>query len=276
MDSLVSVIVPTYNSAAYLEECLRSIRQQSYPRVELIVVDNNSVDDTKRIAARYADQVFNRGPERSAQRNHGAQASKGEYLLVIDSDMVLSERVVASCVEEMERTGCRAIVVPEVSFGQGFWARCKELERSFYVGVPWMEAARFFRRAAFEEAGGYDEKNTGTEDYDLPQRIEHQYGPSAIGRVSEPILHNEQKLSLVRTCRKKFYYAQKVHVYETHDANRGKFAMQSSPLQRYKLFFSSPRKLFARPLVGAGMVFMKTCEFASGAAGYIVGRMARR
>jgi len=45
------------------------------------------------------------------------------------------------------------------------------LERSFYVGVPWMEAARFFPRAVFDEMHGYDEDNTGTEDYDLPQRI---------------------------------------------------------------------------------------------------------
>lgn len=74
---LVSVIVPTYNSEKFIGACLESIKNQMYTNIELIVVDNNSTDKTKEIAWRYTDKVFNKGPERSAQRNFGAKNSIG-------------------------------------------------------------------------------------------------------------------------------------------------------------------------------------------------------
>lgn len=269
---LVSVIVPTRNSSEYLEACLRSIKAQSYPSIEILVVDNNSSDQTKQIAGQYTDRVFNHGPERSAQRNYGADKSKGEFLLIIDSDMELSKNVVTACVAEAGESGVKGIIIPEESFGIGFWAQCKKLERSFYVGVNWMEAARFFSRTVFKEMHGYDEQNTGTEDYDLPQRISAKYGPSAIGRINEFIYHNEQKISLTKTCRKKFYYAQRLDQYKSMPANVANFSKQSNPLQRYKLFFSNPGKLLRNPSLGLGMLVMKTSEFGFGAAGYLLRR----
>ena len=68
---LVSIIVPTYNSEKFLEGCLESIQKQTYSHIELIVVDNNSKDNTKEIARKYTEKVFNQGPERSAQVNFG-------------------------------------------------------------------------------------------------------------------------------------------------------------------------------------------------------------
>ncbi len=265
---LVSVIVPTYNSAKHLEACLKSIKSQDYIHVELIVVDNNSTDNTKNIAKKYTDKVYNRGPERSAQRNYGVQMSKGDYVLFIDSDMELSSSVVSSCVEAMKPKNIKAVVIPEESFGEGFWAQCKKLERSFYIGVDWMEAARFFDRATFEEMNGYDEDNTGTEDYDLPQRIQHIYTRAVIARTDNFIFHNEQKLSLIKTCKKKYYYAQKLSKYKTELSNHSNFIKQANPIERYKLFFSQPKKLIKNPIHGFGLVVMKTSELVAGGSGY--------
>ena len=72
---LVSVVVPTRNAARTLDACLRSIRSQTYGRVELVVVDNHSLDATPEIARRYVDAFETSGPERSAQRNRGASVS---------------------------------------------------------------------------------------------------------------------------------------------------------------------------------------------------------
>ena len=58
---LVSVIVPTRNSAATLEACLKSIGNQAYGPIELIVVDNHSSDATREIAKRFTDMVFVKG-----------------------------------------------------------------------------------------------------------------------------------------------------------------------------------------------------------------------
>jgi glycosyltransferase involved in cell wall biosynthesis len=270
---LVSVIVPTYQSAAFLEECLRSIREQVWKDVELVVVDNGSTDGTTEIARKYTQHVHQKGPERCAQRNFGVQVSAGDLVLMIDSDMVLSPRVIEACVAKMRsRPELKALVIPERSFGQGFWADCKALERSFYVGVDWMEGARLFRRDVYEELGGYDESFVGGEDWDLPQRLEQKYGASSIGRIDEVILHDEQHLSLLKTCRKKFYYAQTLDNYRDKPANRGKFARQGSPLARYRLFLERPARLLENPVTSAGMLVLKTCEFAAGAAGYVYGR----
>ncbi len=67
MDStpLVSVIIPTRNSTRTIEICLQSIKKQSYPKNEIIVVDNYSWDKTKKIAQKYA-KVYNKSPERSS------------------------------------------------------------------------------------------------------------------------------------------------------------------------------------------------------------------
>jgi len=271
---LVSVIVPTKNSSKFLDACLASIKNQSYQNIELIVVDNNSMDDTKEIAKKYTGKVFNFGPERSAQRNFGVKNSNGEYVLIIDSDMELSKDVVKICVEKIKNDPIiKCLIIPEESFGEGFWAQCKKLERSFYVGVEWMEAARFFDRKVFDEMSGYDEKNTGTEDYDLPQRIERKYGKNAIDRIKNLIYHNEQKISLFKTCKKKFYYAQKLDSYASKEENSDRFKKQSSLFKRYYLFFSTPSKILKNPILWTGMIFMKTCEFEFGAIGYLIGKI---
>jgi glycosyltransferase involved in cell wall biosynthesis len=208
---LVSVIVPTFNSSFFLDACLSSIKGQSYKNIELIVVDNNSQDNTKEIAHRYTEKVFNCGPERSAQRNYGVTKSAGTYVAIIDSDMELCLNVLESCVAEIERElDLRGIVIPEESFGEGWWAHCKRLERSFYLGVEWMEAARFFRKNSYEEVGGYNERMVSGEDWDLSQRIRRL---GKIGRINNFIFHNEGKISLIQTIRKKYYYAQKFASY---------------------------------------------------------------
>src|ERR1022692_5165255 len=100
-DQLVSVIVPTKNSAVTLEACLKSIKEQIYYPIELIVVDNHSSDATREIARQFTDKVFVKGPERSAQRNYGAASASGRYLLMVDSDMELDRKVVKACSDEV-------------------------------------------------------------------------------------------------------------------------------------------------------------------------------
>ncbi len=272
----VALVLGTKNSASTLGRCLKSFSDQSYKNLEISIADNNSTDQTRNIALKYTKKILNKGPERSAQRNFAAKNSTGDYLLVADSDMVFTEKVVESCVSQMQKNkNLKMLVIPEESFGEGFWAKCKKLERSFYVGVDWMEAARFFERKTFEEMGGYNEENTGTEDYDLPARIEAKYGKKSLGRINEYILHDEGRLSLSKTLKKKFYYAQKLDVYTSNKANLKKFEKQSSFFARYALFFKQPAKLLKNPIVGFGMLFMKNMELFFGALGYFKSKILK-
>lgn len=264
---LVSVIVPTRNSAQFLEACLESVIQQSYRPLELIVVDRNSTDQTLEIAKRYTDKIYNKEPERSTQRNYGAQKSSGKYVLFLDSDMQLAPEVLSACVEKFaENPDLKGIIIPEESFGEGFWAQCKRLERSFYVGVDWIEAARFFERRVFDEVGGYDETLVSGEDWDLSQRVAKR---GRLGRVSEYIHHDEGRLHLFKTLRKKSYYAHKFTRYTAVTVSEHHSSPYRIVLKRFGLFLSKPHVLFRNPLLGTGMLFMKTMEYAYGAFGYL-------
>jgi glycosyltransferase involved in cell wall biosynthesis len=90
---LVSVIVPTYNRAELVERAIHSVLSQTYPDLEVIVVDDASTDDTQdRIKTlqqsdhriRYFQHNMNKGAQ--AARNTGIQAAKGEYIALLDSD----------------------------------------------------------------------------------------------------------------------------------------------------------------------------------------------
>jgi glycosyltransferase involved in cell wall biosynthesis len=268
---IVSVIVPTKNSSATLEECLMSLKQQTYQKIEIIVVDNFSTDSTPITAKKYADKFFSKGPERSAQRNYGVAKASGKYVVIIDSDMNLDPDIIKQCVTAMENNAqIHGVIIPEESFGDGFWAKCKQLERSFYLGVSYMEAARFFYKSEFLKVGGYDTQMVSGEDWDLSQRIE------SIGKLSRTtaiIHHNEGRISLFRTIKKKFYYARLFGSYAQISNNTQKVAEQTSLIGRYKLFFSQPKKLFHNPLLGLGMLFMKTCEFGFGGVGYTLAKL---
>lgn len=265
----VSVLVHTRNSERTIGKHLESIANQSYKNIEIIFVDNNSTDQTLEIARKYTKFIYSYGPERSAQRNYGAKKSSGKYLFVPDSDMILSKDVVKACVDlMMKNSSLKAVIIPERSIGEGFWAKCKELERSYYEGVDWMEAARFFEKKIFDQMGGYDERNTGTEDYDLPQRIRRRHGDKSIGRIKKYIYHDEGKLTLWRSIQKKFYYSKTLNVYERD--NFLELYKQGNVLRRYILFFSRPKKLLADPLVSLGMFFMKAGEFTAEGLAYVL------
>lgn len=272
--ALVSAIVTTRNNHETLEACLKSIAQQSYREIELIVVDNNSTDDTATIAKKYTDKVFNKGPERSAQRNFGVRNAKGDYVLIVDSDMELTPEVIQACVAKVQDgPETKAVIIPEESFGEGFWAQCKRLERSFYVGVDSIEAARFFGKSIYEQAGGYNEHMTGGEDWDLTRRIRLL---TNIGRVDTFIRHNEGHPYFLRTARKMYYYAQHAAAYFRENPTNSALTDKSGPFARYKLFFSQPTKLLKHPLTAFGMLALKTAEYVAGGLGYYYASAKRK
>ena len=76
MQPTLSVIIPTKNNARSLPHLFASLQKQTYQNFETIVVDNNSTDATKEIAVSTGSVVDNWGPERSAQRNRGAEIAR--------------------------------------------------------------------------------------------------------------------------------------------------------------------------------------------------------
>jgi glycosyltransferase involved in cell wall biosynthesis len=257
---LVSIIVPTRNNADTIAACLQSIVDQTHPAIELIVIDRDSGDDTKAIAERFTPQVTNHGPERSAQRNLGAAKATGDYLFFVDSDMILDPAVVADCLAQMaSKPVLAAVNIPETSFGRGFWAQCKALERSYYNGVTWVECPRFVTRAVFEQAGGYNEQVSGGEDWELTRRL-MPLGP--FGRVQSGISHDEGRVQLRDLVRKR------VRLYGEGWAMKGGPNHYADGPRLLALYLSRPQVIAAHPLTWTGMMYMRSLEMSARAYGY--------
>jgi len=260
---LVSVIIPTKNSVQTLETCLRSIKGQTYEKIETIVVDNYSTDDTAKIGERYG-RVLSMGFERSQQRNFGAKKANGEYFLFIDSDMELMPSVVEECVNIALKEGCDAIIIPEISVGEGFWAKCIELEKKSYIGYEPIEAARCFKKDVFWKCGAYNEQLAGGgEDWDLHLKVKKT--GYKISRVNALIKHHYGRHGLVYSLRKKYRYAKTIGNYIWQHPDYA--SKQFSPLR--VSFMRDKEAIAADPVHTLGLILMKTFEFFLGAVGMI-------
>lgn len=269
MKKLVSVIITTRNSARTLDKLLQSLVKQTYKNIEIILVDNNSSDDTVEIAKKYTKLVCNFGPERSAQRNFAAHKAKGEYLFILDSDMVLTKTVVQECIDKItgnETLG--GVIVPEKSFGEGFWSKAKVFEREINEGENYFEAARFFPKKIYWQFNGYDEGLTGPEDWDLSRRIATEY---SFERIKSYILHNEGRHSLWGLVKKKYYYGLSAHKY-LRKQHTSAISAQTIYFLR-PAFYKKWQMLLSRPLITIGMITMLIFEMIAGGVGYLIGRL---
>lgn len=271
---LVSVIITTKNEEQVIERLLESILNQTYKNIEIILIDNNSIDNTILVAKKFKIKIFNFGPERSAQRNYGAKKSKGEFLLFLDSDMELSKNVLSECVEEIKvEKNIGGVVIPEESKAVTFWGEVKAFERSFYnkEGDDLIDAARFFRKEVFDKVGGYDEAITGPEDWDLPENVK-KLGYRIV-RIKSVIYHYERIYSLISLAQKKFYYALKSHRYLTKQ-NIPTFSPKTIYFLR-PVFYKNFDKIISHPLLSISMFIMLTFELIGGGLGYCIGRIKK-
>lgn len=259
---LVSVIVPTKNSEGTIEKCLESIKNQTHPDIEIIVVDSFSGDKTKNIAEDYGATIIEIDAKRSRARNVGAEKARGKLILFLDSDMELDSFVIEECVMKIKE-GYDGVIIPEISVGEGFWAKCKALEKACYVGDDTIEATRFFVRNFFESVGGYSVGLEAGEDWDLNQRISE--AGYRVGRIYAFIRHHEGRLSLRQTMLKKHHYGKTLELYRI---KHPKEARQQLKLIR-PAFVKNWRKLAEDPIHALGMLFMKTCEFVASGVGVL-------
>lgn len=182
--SLVSVIIPCYKQAHYLDQAIRSVLAQTYGRYEIIVVDDGSPDNTSVVAARYADVRCIRQPNLglSAARNTGLRASKGEYVVFLDADDrllpealetgVKSLRAFPRCAlvygfcELIDHKGAPLPTPPQTVVKQNSY---RALLEGNYI---WTPGAAMFRRSIFSQLIGFDESLImGCEDWDVYLRV---------------------------------------------------------------------------------------------------------
>ena len=105
--ALISVIVPVYNVAQYLEKSIASIQQQTYQNLEIILVDDGATDESGRLCEQIAEQdervlVYHKENEGLSQaRNDGLKQAHGDYVIFIDSDDYIHPEMIASLYQQL-------------------------------------------------------------------------------------------------------------------------------------------------------------------------------
>lgn len=259
MNPFVSVVITTKNEEKNIENCLKSIKEQTYPqdKIEIIVVDNDSTDKTKEIAKKYTNLIFDKGPERSSQRNFGVRQSNGEFFLYLDADMVLHKDVIKECVEKIGNRQLVGLHIPEIITGDGFWSRVRRFERSFYNATP-IDCVRFVKKEKFLEVGGFDETMTGPEDWDFDKKIR---SAGKVALIKNPIYHNETEFNLAKYLSKKAYYAKSFDKYiEKWGKGDPDIKKQFGFYYRFVGVFIENgkwKKLLSHPILASGMYFLR-------------------
>lgn len=177
---LVSVVIATHDYAQYISEAIASILAQTYQKLEIIVVDDGSTDNTREVVQQYPQVKYvyqerkgARTPSRA--RNNGIALSHGEYIVALDADDRLCPEYIAKCLEAIkgdDRIGFVWTATQE--FGDSCEIRVPHIMHhrlSVYRGTGGQLGAALMRRVAFNDVGGYDLALPALEDWDLAIRV---------------------------------------------------------------------------------------------------------
>jgi len=173
---MVSIIIPVYNQEKLLGKCLDSIFNQTYKNLEIILVNDGSKDNSKKIAESYAEKfaaakisykIINSKENKGAPcaRNRGFKEAEGEYVLFCDADAVLAENM-------LEKTQNALNSYPEASFVYSSFWWGKKLFKLYPFNyeklcrMPYIHTMSLLRSRDFP-AGGWDENIKKLQDWDL-------------------------------------------------------------------------------------------------------------
>ncbi len=184
---LVSVVIPVYNSEKTLRQCLESVLGQTHKQCEIVVVDSHSVDRTANIAREYNGRLYQLDGTPNLKRSYGLGQARGEYVLYLDSDMVLTPTVVEDCVACLAGGKADALEIKEVSVARGFWAKCLVPTRGAFAQAG-IILPRFFHRRVLE-AVPVDEEILFGDDY--AHSIEMTKAGFRLAQTDAVVEHNE-------------------------------------------------------------------------------------
>jgi len=187
--SLVSVVIPTYNRAAYIGEAIRSVLAQTYPSVEIIVADDGSTDNTQQVVADFGDSVTyvplpHRG-QPAATRNGGLRVARGDFVAFLDSDDLFFPDKLVTQVAAFGAHPEAGLVYSNVYFFRkdpsqptvhaldGLPSPSGDAFADLLRGNFLAPQAVLLRRACLETVGVFDENPDffAVEDYDLFLRV---------------------------------------------------------------------------------------------------------
>lgn len=175
-NDLVSIVVPCYNQAQYLDEALQSVLGQTYTNWECIIVNDGSSDNTDAIARSWVEKdkrfryLFQENSGLSSSRNLGIQQSTGEFILPLDADDKISNLYLQLALDAFqEEASLKVVYCQAEKFGNenGLW-QLPPFTIHDLCFFNMIFCCAFFRKKDWEWVGGYDDKMIyGWEDWEF-------------------------------------------------------------------------------------------------------------
>lgn len=249
--------------------CCDSIKKQTYKNIEIIIVDNNSNDNTLEIAQQYTDKIYTFSPERSSQINHGVENSSGFYIYRVDSDFVLEPEVINEAVKAAKSNNYAGVLIHNTSDPTiSFWAKVRKFERDMYESNSVNIAVRFVRKDAFQSVGGLDERLVYGEDYDLHNRITQKF---KIGKINAREIHLGEYKSIKEIAKVNYYYGKTAPLFLKKNKSRG--IMQVSPFRT--VYLRNYKKFLEHPDLALGFIVYQLVRYSSGGFGLLIATIRR-
>lgn len=183
---LVSVVIPCYNCEKWVERAITSVMAQTYPTIELLLVDNNSTDNTGAILLKYknlyADKItvyFEAKKGACAARNLGLQQAKGEWIQFLDADDEILPDKITNQLKLIYNDASVLILEGYTNIKTDIYGRTEtsviNIADDIWVGLIktklGLTSANLWKRSAVIEVGGWDETLSSSQEYDLLFRI---------------------------------------------------------------------------------------------------------
>lgn len=176
MNNKISIIVPCYNQAQYLDECLQSVLAQTYENWECIIVNDGSPDDTEVVAKKWVEKdnrfqyLYKKNGGLSSARNAGITIAKGIYILPLDADDKIASNYCELAIQEfINDADLKLVYCLAEKFGdeQGLW-QLPEFSMQAMAKNNIIFCTAFFKKTDWVEVGGYDENMIyGLEDWEF-------------------------------------------------------------------------------------------------------------
>lgn len=201
---MISVIIPCFNSVEFINRALTSVLNQTYSDYEIILVDNNSTDNTYDILCEYSNRypkivkVF-KEPKKGAPaaRNKGLAQAKGDWIQFLDSDDELLPSKLESQAAVAESSQAD-VIVGECLMYTTFKGTTTKKTRGIENGDVWkalltsklgITSSNLWRREAVVSAGGWNETRSSSQEYDLMFRMLKKNAKIAFLLTPETIVH---------------------------------------------------------------------------------------
>jgi len=209
---LVSIVLPTYKRAHVLKSAIQNVLNQTYTNLELIIVDDNSPDNTHEVVSSFSDQrirYVRNEPNLKLPRalNRGFSLARGEYLTWTSDDNLYGEHAIQRMVEVLQSGDCDFIYADYYLFAEvdqdgkpldihhDKLPNKVELEKGNHIGACFM-----YTRAVYEVVGEYDPELFLVEDYDYFMRIAKRF---RLCHIPEPLYYfrrDDDTLYISRFC----------------------------------------------------------------------------